>query len=337
MGSSSVLRRVVTRVGSIALTDEGQGTPVVLWPSLFSDHRLFSHVQRWLGDGWRALCLDGPGFGQSDPPRGDVQAEVYAEVVLEVLDALGLERAFVAGCSWGGQIAAHVGVKAPGRVRGVLIMNSPLGPSLGGHAFEVLGTRWAGGTELWGAGVARSMFARATKASHPERIREFVACFPGFDRQAAATTVRTVLTRSPGLTSVLPRLTVPTTLLMGEEDRLYPVERMRPLAQLAPAATLTVVPSCGHLAPLESPEAVVAALRALASRRSVHPQAARAGDSTWRPSATVHDDSGQVRRGGGAASGGPGLAGHALDPGPGTLIEPPQVHRDEKILPRSRR
>jgi pimeloyl-ACP methyl ester carboxylesterase len=52
---------------------------------------------------------------------------------------------------------------------------------------------------------------------------------------------------------------------MGAEDALYPLARMVPLALLAPGARLEVVPSCGHLAPLEAPEAVVAALWALAA------------------------------------------------------------------------
>ncbi|MEB3221026.1 MAG: alpha/beta fold hydrolase [Candidatus Sericytochromatia bacterium] len=261
----SDLCRLPTRVGTLAFADAGTGTPVVLWPSLFSDHRLFAHVVRGLGDGWRTLTIDGPGFGQSEPPRGEVQADAYAEAVLELLDALGLESAIVAGCSWGGQIATHVGVKAPARVRGVLIMNAPLGPSLGGSAFEVLGTRWVGSTRFWGRGVARSMFSPASRRAHPERVEAFASAFPGFDRQAAALTVRTVMTRFPGLGEVLPRLSVPTTILMGAEDALYPVARMVPLALRAPGARLEVVPSCGHLAPLEAPEAVVAALRALAA------------------------------------------------------------------------
>jgi pimeloyl-ACP methyl ester carboxylesterase len=72
--------------------------------------------------------------------------------------------------------------------------------------------------------------------------------------------------RFPGLEAVLPQLAVPATLLFGAEDRLCPLERMRPLARLAPTATLEIVPACGHLAPLEAPEAVVAALEALAAR-----------------------------------------------------------------------
>lgn len=270
MTACSVDRRITTRMGAISLSDEGTGTPVVLWPSLFSDRHLYTHVCRLLGGGWRTIRIDGPGFGRSDPPRGDVQPETYADVVIELLDALnigalGIGKAFIAGCSWGGQIAAHVGAKAADRVSGVLIMNAPLGPSLGGHAFEVFGTRWFGSSPFWGKGVARSMVAPAAWQTHPERIREFVSAFPSFDRRAAATTVRTVLTRFPGLEDVLPKLAVPTTILMGAEDRLYPVDRMRGFARLAPGATLEIVPSCGHLAPLEAPEAVVAALHRLAA------------------------------------------------------------------------
>lgn len=265
MTPSTGERHVTTRVGAISLSDEGTGTPVVLWPSLFSDRRLYTHVCRLLGGGWRTVRIDGPGFGRSDPPRGEVQADTYAAVVIELLDALGIGKAFIAGCSWGGQIAAHVGAKAADRVNGVLIMNAPLGPSLGGHAFEVFGTRWFGASRFWGKGVAGSMVSPAAWQMHPERIREFVSAFPSFDRRAAATTVRTVLTRFPGLEDVLPKLAVPTTILMGAEDRLYPVDRMRGFARLAPGATLEIVPSCGHLAPLEAPEAAVAALHRLAA------------------------------------------------------------------------
>lgn len=263
--SSSGQRRVATRVGSIAVADGGTGATVVFWPSLFSDHRLFDHVCALLTAGWRTLCIDGPGFGCSDPPRGDVQADVYADTVLDVLDALGIDAAFVAGCSWGGQVAVHAGVRHPRRVRGVLAMNMPLEASRGGAALEALGTRWLGATEFWGRGVVRAMVSEASQRTYPERVRDFVAAFRGFDGRPAATTVRTVMSRFPGMEAVLPRLAVPATLLYGAEDRLCPVERIRPRAGLAPTAKLEIVPACGHLAPLEAPEAVVAALHALAA------------------------------------------------------------------------
>ena len=60
----------------------------------------------------------------------------------------------------------------------------------------------------------------------------------------------------------------PATFLMGAEDRLYPVEQMRPFAALAPNAKLVVIPSCGHLAPLEAPEVVAEALEDLLAHAS---------------------------------------------------------------------
>lgn len=276
MSSSSLQRHIATRVGSLAVVDEGVGTAVVFWPSLFSDHRVFGHVCRLLGDGWRTLRIDGPGFGRSDPPHGDVQAGEYADAVLDVLDALGIDAAFVGGCSWGGQIAVQAGVRHPHRVRGVLAMNTPLEPSLGGQPLEVLGTRWLGTTAFWGRGVAHAMLSGASRRAHPERVREFARAFPNFDPRAAAATVRTVMSRFPGLVAVLPQLTVPATLLYGADDRLCPLERMRPLARLAPTAMLEIVPQCGHLAPLEAPGAVVAALEALAARATTG-----TAPSTW--------------------------------------------------------
>jgi pimeloyl-ACP methyl ester carboxylesterase len=259
-------RRVRTRVGTLAVADSGHGVPVVLWPSLFSDHRLYRHVTPLLGPRWRSICVDGPGFGQSTPPDGDVQPDRYAGAVVDLLDDLGIDTAVVAGCSWGGQVAAHTGVQFPQRTTAVLMMNTPLAPSLGGHRMQVLGTRAMGSTAFWGKGVARSMIAAPAKREHPERVSEFVSAFGSFDRAAATSTVRTVLTRSPGLADVLPRLQVPATILLGAQDTLYPVDAAMPLARLAPDATIEVVPDCGHLAPLEAPEAVVAALDSLASR-----------------------------------------------------------------------
>ncbi len=265
--SLSINRRVDTRVGTLALADYGEGLPVLFWPSLFSDHQLYAPVVERLGAGWRALVVDGPGFGESARPRGEVQPEVYADAIVELLDAFQIGSALLAGCSWGGQIVAHAGARAPDRVHGVLMMNTPMEESLGGHGFELFGARWIGATKFWGNGVARSMFSKTTMERYPERVRSFVEAFPAFEREAAATTVRTALTRFHGLAGVLPRIMAPTTILLGAEDKLYPPERMLPPTRLVANATVEILPECGHLAPLEAPHAVVRALGALASVR----------------------------------------------------------------------
>lgn len=259
----AINRRIATSVGTLAIADHGSGTPVILWPSLFTDHRFYGLVTDRLGPGWRTIRIDGPGFGASDPPADDAQPQDYAAAVFEVMDSLNVNRAIIAGCSWGSQIAAHAGVLMPERVIGVVMMNTPFGPSIGGHHAQVWGTRLVGDTRFWGRGVARAMVAPGTRATHPERVTAFVDAFADFNRRDAATTARNTLTRFAGLGDVLPGLQVPTVILMGELDTQYSVESSLPIARRAPTARIEIVPGCGHLAPLEAPEAVVAALSTL--------------------------------------------------------------------------
>ncbi len=261
-----MIRRVRTGVGSLAIADRGEGTPVVFWPSLFSDHRLYDRVVAHLSAGWRTVSVDGPGFGRSDPPAGEVQPDRYADAVADVLDELGIERAFFAGCSWGGQIGAHFAIRHARRARGVLLMNTPLEPNPGGRSPLALATRWVGSSAPFGRGVARSMAGAAARRDHPDRIDEFVTAITSFDRGPAAMTVRTVMGRSAGLVDLLPRIEVPLAFLMGAEDSLCPVDRLLPIAQRTPGATVEIVPGCGHLAPLEAPEQVGRMLTELGSR-----------------------------------------------------------------------
>ncbi len=58
----------------------------------------------------------------------------------------------------------------------------------------------------------------------------------------------------------LPAIKVPTLVLSGDEDRLISNEYSKEMADLIPNATLVIVPRAGHMAPIEQPEAVTAAL-----------------------------------------------------------------------------
>ena len=252
---------LATSKGTIAYVRHGDGDPVFLWPSLFSDHRLYDEtIEPLVAAGWQTIAIDGPGFGRSSPPRGTVQPAEYADLVIEIAGAFDLPLFAFAGTSWGGQIGAHLGARHPDRLTGLLLMNTPLKVSRGGHLAELWLTRIFGNTRLAANGVARSMLSAETMRDHPERAERFKAAFADFDKRAAAQTVDTTLRRSEGLKRILPALEVRTTLMFGAHDPLYSDDDLVPTARLAPNAAVVVVPNCGHLIPLEAPEAAVDAL-----------------------------------------------------------------------------
>jgi pimeloyl-ACP methyl ester carboxylesterase len=68
------------------------------------------------------------------------------------------------------------------------------------------------------------------------------------------------------LQGALPRLTVPTIVIAGEEDKLTPPSHARRIAELLPELRrLTVLEDTGHMTPLERPDAVIDAVTELAS------------------------------------------------------------------------
>ncbi|HUG56233.1 MAG TPA: alpha/beta fold hydrolase, partial [Candidatus Limnocylindrales bacterium] len=76
--------------------------------------------------GRRAIAVDLPGFGESEPVRGaryfDPDDPFYAGFVCRLLDALGIERAHLVGSSMGGAVAFVAAVCAPSRVRSLVLV-----------------------------------------------------------------------------------------------------------------------------------------------------------------------------------------------------------------------
>ena len=70
----------------------------------------------------------------------------------------------------------------------------------------------------------------------------------------------TIMSRKDGF-DVLSRLSCPTVVICGRQDALTPVEQHQAIVDAVTGSALVVIEDCGHLAPLEQPHAVSAAMR----------------------------------------------------------------------------
>jgi 3-oxoadipate enol-lactonase len=109
---------VVTSTGRVRVTRVGSGDPVVLLPTNGHSWHEFAAIADRLPQ--RELVIwDTPGQGDSDPAPPGMTIDRYADVLVEVLDALGIERAVVTGCSVGAFIAASIATRHASRVSAV--------------------------------------------------------------------------------------------------------------------------------------------------------------------------------------------------------------------------
>jgi len=201
-----------------------------------------------------------PGFGTSDAADWMESVDDLARFYLWFLDAIGLDRAHVLGQSLGGWTAAELATMAPGRVdRLVLVAAVGLKPERSDN--EILDVFFHTPEEV----LRHTLYA-------PESVPEYAEVYGATPTPAAieiTTRNREMTARltwkpymhNPRLPHFLPRVTVPTLIVWGREDRIVPLECGEQYQRLLPNAVLRVLERCGHVPPLEHPEAFTMLVR----------------------------------------------------------------------------
>jgi pimeloyl-ACP methyl ester carboxylesterase len=116
--------------------EAGQGIPLLCLHTAGSDSRQYRHLLNdpRVTDHFRVVTFDMPWHGKTSPPEGwqrqeyELTADLYTGTVLDVIDALELQRPVVMGCSIGGRIVLHLAARLPERFRALIGLQS--GPNV---------------------------------------------------------------------------------------------------------------------------------------------------------------------------------------------------------------
>lgn len=107
----------------LAFRDQGSGPAIVLLHGTSANHAVWADVADALSGQARVISLDQRGHGRSDKPATGYEAPDFAGDVVTVLDALGIDRAIVAGHSLGGRNAWMTAALYPERVDGAMVVD----------------------------------------------------------------------------------------------------------------------------------------------------------------------------------------------------------------------
>lgn len=254
--SMPIERRVATPAGELRVRTAGRGnTPLLLWHALYADPSMFDALVAELAPDYRLMLVSAPGHGASGLPDGPLTSAASGAAVLAVLDAYGIDRAAVVGCSWGGIAALQAALQAPRRISAVGAFNTPFGP--GDADFGTRAIVWMtgliGNTEFFGRRVASGFFSQHVRSQQPEVVDRFVAGFVGRDPRLLQMAARAVLLERESLLPLLPRITVPVLVVSGAEDTRYPASEAEAIARGIASARFVRVTDSAHLTPLEQP------------------------------------------------------------------------------------
>ncbi len=257
-----------------AAGSRGAGEPVVFLHGFATSGHLWRDVVSLMPSGRRLVVLDLLGHGRSDPPGNyPLTLEAHAGRLVALLDALGISSACVVGHGFGGGVAQWLAVHQPERVSSLALV-----ASIAFDRWATRDVRLARATlpvtrqlpPAWLLSMVRAEMERgyvdAFRASHAiDRYSRPFASDAGRDalvRHIAA--LDTQETRTLG--ALLGALTMPVTVVWGENDPFLPMALGRRLADTIPGATLDAVPGARHFLPEEAPRQVANSLTALFAR-----------------------------------------------------------------------
>ncbi len=210
-------------------------------------------------EGVRVVAPDLRGFGESPVgvANGPTTVEQMAGDVLGLLDALHVETFALGGLSMGGYVAFQICQRAAERVHGLILADtratSDSAEARQGRETSAVLVEEHGVVALFDRDVPR-LFSHLTQSSHPEIIEEGqrIAALNAPSGVAAASRG---LGLRPDVTELLPHITCPTLVLVGEQDLITPIADARTLFERIPDAQLEVLADAGHLSNLDSPDA----------------------------------------------------------------------------------
>ncbi len=223
--------------------------PVLLLPGLLCDGQLFARQTQSLADLAHFLVAD-----------LTKDATVAAMARRALADAP--PRFALAGLSMGGYVAQEILRQAPGRVTRLCLLDTTFKPDTDEGKARRLAL-----IELAKTGNFKGVTPRLLPMLiHPGRMADeeltgtVTAMAERVGRDAFIRQQQAIMGRVDGR-ETLGKVECPALVICGRQDSLTPPEISREMAGLIPGAKLVVIEDCGHLAPLEQPQAVSALLR----------------------------------------------------------------------------
>jgi pimeloyl-ACP methyl ester carboxylesterase len=250
-------------------------------PALLFIHGWSSHLGVWerliqaLEDDYYCIALDLIGFGDSSKPRQNMHSIAnQAALVLALADHLKVKQMTLVGHSMGGQIAFWIAARAaPRRVEQVISISGLISAKLGPYVerlilpLSVVGYYFPLQYRLW-------HFLSRFRWYIPQQYQAWFYDWRRLPFEAWAKD--RYYTNQPGIAAgnywagkemyktnlqyVLPKVSVPTLVIFGQQDVLVPVSDAQVTHKLIPHSQLVLLEECGHFPMIEQFEATLAAI-----------------------------------------------------------------------------
>lgn len=241
---------------------QGAGKPIVLLHGFCGSMAYWTPIISELSRDYQVITVDLRGHGQSDVIHDSFQMEDMAADIIQVLDDMKLEQAYVFGHSLGGYITLALAEQHPERLLGFSLVHSTANPD----AEAAKENRLKAVETIQHVGIEYFVNELIPKLFAPEHLETMPGCVErakqiGYATLPAGAIGASLAMRArPDRNHVLASASLPILLIAGAQDQVVPKEKT--FTVQADHIQEALIPGAGHMSMMEAPAALIAHIRA---------------------------------------------------------------------------
>lgn len=250
----------------VAYQASGTGPVLLLVHGMAGSSTTWARVIPALSGRCTVVAPDLLGHGESAKPRGEYSLGSHADVLRDLMNGLGLDRATLVGQSFGGGVVMQMAYQYPERCERLVLVDSgglgrevhPLLRALAIPAAEQIFPLVCNPGLRAVAGRIATWFGRSGSPASQEMWRSYASLADADARWAFFRTLRAVVEPSGQAVSAANRLylsaQLPTLIVWGARDPFIPVRHARAAHAAIPGSRLEIFDDVGHYPHCEAPE-----------------------------------------------------------------------------------
>ena len=246
--------------------DQGAGPEAIVFAhSLLFNCRMFDDQVDALKDQYRCVKFDFRGQGRSEVTRDGYDMDTLALDAMSIIEQLDCAPCHFLGFSMGGFVGLRLAIRRPELIRSLILVDTSADPepreNLRKYKLLNLVTRWIGpravANQVMPIMFSQGFLADSDRSDLRKRWRRYLVD----NHRIGITRATTGAITREGVYKFLDKISVPTLILVGEEDIATPAEKSKRMHKRIPNSRLVTIPNAGHMSPVEKPKAVTIALK----------------------------------------------------------------------------
>ena len=240
----------------IYYVDVGQptGPPIVLIHGFPLSHEMWTHQIEVLKNVYRVVAFDLRGQGRSEAGDGQFTLEFLLDDLIALLDHLEIRQAVLCGLSMGGYMCLRTAERNPERVSGLILCDTK--SEADSNETKLARSASIRAIKRNGIGAYAEAFLKGALSPTSLKDRDVMETATKIVQQNQALGLCGTLLALAGRTDTtlfLPKIEVPTLILVGEQDTITPPEHSRRMQSMIQNSELHIIPQAGHMTNMENP------------------------------------------------------------------------------------